>query len=274
MESRPLLDQGHIRLKQCRYGPMVYLVTDQYIGQSLDLYGEFSEGEVALFRQLIRSDWSILDIGANLGAHTVFMAKATGPRGAVHAFEPQRVLFQILCANIALNALGNVYTHQAAVGREAATITIPRLDYTAFQNFGGLALGGWSEGDRAPVITVDSLNLPACHLMKIDVEGMEAAVVAGAEQTIRRCRPLLYLENDRQERSAELIRQLLALEYRLYWHLPPLFNPQNYFGSTENVFGRTVSVNMLGLHASVPQDIRGLPEITNPEDDWRSRLRA
>jgi len=77
----------------------------------------------------------------------------------------------------------------------------------------------------------------------------------GAEQTIRRYRPVLYVENDREEKSAALIRQLLALDYRLYWHLPPLFEPRNYFGVTENVFGRIVSVNMLGLHGSIPQNI-------------------
>jgi len=272
MDSKLLLDQGHVRLKQCRYGPMLYLVTDQYIGQSLDRYGEFSEGEVEVFRQVIRPGWLILDIGANLGAHTIFLAKTTGPRGCVHAFEPQRVLFQMLCANVALNALDNVYTHHTALGREPGMATVPRLDYTVSQNFGSLSLEGWSEGERVPVATVDSLNLPACHLMKIDVEGMEADVLAGAEQTIRRFHPLLYVENDRQPKSAPLIRLVLAMEYRLYWHLPPLFNARNYFGAAENAFGRMVSANMLGVPASVSQEIRGLPEITSPDDDWRRRI--
>ena len=90
MDSRPLLDNGHIRLKQCRYGAMLYLVTDQYIGQSLDRYGEFSEGEVELFRQIVQPGATILEIGANLGIHSVFFAKALGPSGTLHAFEPQR----------------------------------------------------------------------------------------------------------------------------------------------------------------------------------------
>jgi FkbM family methyltransferase len=270
MKSSPLFDNGPVRLKQCRYGAMLYLVTDQYIGQALDRYGEFSEGEVDLFRQLIRPGWTILEIGANLGAHTVFLAKATGPGGVVHAFEPQRVVFQILSANAALNALTNVYTHHAAAGREAGTIQVPRLDYGQFQNFGSLSLGGYSEGDRVPVVTVDSLQLSACHMIKIDVEGMESDVIAGGEQTIRRFRPMLYVENDRREKSAALIAQLLALEYRLYWHLPPMFNPHNHFEAAENVFGGTVSVNMLGLHVSLSQNITGLREIVNPQDTWFS----
>ena len=270
MNRSSLLDNGRIRLKLCRNGPMLYLVTDQYVGQSLDRYGEFSQGEADLFGQLIRPGWTILEIGANLGAHTVLLAKAAGPLGVVHAFEPQRTVFQILCANVALNALDNVYAHHAAVGRAAATIHVPRLNYAAFQNFGGLSLGGYSEGDCVPVITADSLQLPACHMLKIDVEGMEGDVIAGAEQTLRRFAPALYVENDRQEKSAALIEQLLALDYRLYWHLPPLFNPQNYFGNEENVFGNMVSANMLGLHASVSQNVTGFREITSPNDTWSS----
>ena len=122
-------------------------------------------------------------------------------------------------------------------------------------------------------MTVDSLDLPVCHLIKIDVEGMEREVLQGAEQTIRRFRPVLYMENDRPEHSAALIRQVLDLGYRLYWHLPPLFNPQNYFGVAENVFGKIVSVNMLGLPASVPQEVHGLHEITDPDDRRPGELR-
>ena len=269
MDNRPLLDNGPIRLKVGRHGPMVYLVTDQYIGQSLDRYGEFSEHEVDLFRQLVSPGQTILDIGANFGTHTVFLAKAAGQQGRVFAFEPQRVVFQILCANVALNALPNVIAQQTAVGREASTITVPTIDYSVLQNFGGLSLGSWSGGESVSVVTVDSLNLSACHLMKIDVEGMEGDVITGAERTIRQFHPMLYLENDRQEKSAALIGQLLALDYRLYWHLPPLFNSQNYFGVAENVFPGIVSVNMLALPKTMSQDIRGLREITSPSDNWR-----
>jgi FkbM family methyltransferase len=268
MDSKSLLEQGPMRLKVCRHGPMLYFATDQYIGQSLDRYGEFSEGEVDLFRQLVRPGWTVVEVGANLGAHTVFFGQAVGPQGAVLAFEPQRMVFQTLCANVALNALANVYAYHAAAGRQTGTITVPRLNYSVVQNFGGLSLGAWAEGEPVPLMTIDSLPLTACQLIKVDVEGMEGEVLAGAEQTIRRFRPSLYVENDRQEKSAALIAQLLALEYRLYWHLPPLFNPQNYFAATENVFGQIVSVNMIGLHASISQNITGLREITKPEDTW------
>ena len=214
---------------------MLYLSTDQYVGQSFDRYGEFSQGEADLFGQVVQPGMVVLEIGANLGAHTVFLAKATGPQGVVHAFEPQRTIFQILCANIALNALNNVFTYQMAVGRERGIINVPNIDYSVTQNFGGLSLGNWREGYSVHVATIDSLPLLACHFIKIDVEGMEGEVIAGAAQTIRQFRPVLYVENDREEKSAALIRQLLALDYRLYWHNTYLFNPNNYYQSPDNV---------------------------------------
>ncbi len=266
MAHQPLIDRGHIRLKTCRHGTMLYLASDVYIGGSLDRYGEFSEEEAALFGQLVQPGWVVVEVGANLGAHTVVLAKTVGPRGFVIAFEPQRVIFQILCANVAINALGNVYTHQAAVGREPGSITVPPLDYTEVRNYGGLPLGEWTEGESVPLLTIDSLNLPACHFLKIDVEGMEGDVIAGAEETIRRFKPMLYVENDRAEHSAALIGQLQALDYRLFWHTPPLFNPANFFGVAENTFGRAASINMLGFPASKNPKVEGLREVSGPDD--------
>ena len=269
MNSSCLLENGPLRLKRCRHGLMLYLITDKYVGRSLDLYGEFSDGEIDVLRQLIRPGATVLEVGANIGSHTVSLAKATGPSGSVFVFEPQRLIFQILCANLALNALANVYTHRAAVGRKAGASVVPKIDPTSPNNFGGVSLGDWPEGEPVPVMTIDSLGLAACHLIKIDVEGMESDVIAGAEQTIRRFRPVLYLENDQPEKSAALIRQIMALDYRLYWHRPPMFNAENYFGVSDNIFPGIFSINMLCLHASWQHDVTGLREILKPEDRWQ-----
>lgn len=269
MSGEMLFEGERARLRQCRHGPMLYLTADQYVGRSLDLYGEYSEGEVALFRQLVKPGQIVIEVGANMGSHTVFFAKAVGPKGAVLALEPQRELLQILCANVALGGLGNVHTYHAAAGRQPGRTTVPRVDYGAEGNFGGVAVGGSAGGEPVPVMPLDAFRLKACHFIKIDVEGMEGEVITGADATIRSQRPVLYLENDRREQSASLIKQLFALDYRLYWHLPRLFNPDNFLGLAENVFGKTISVNMLGLPKESAQTINGFREITSPEDDWR-----
>ena len=86
----------------------MYLLNDAYIGRSLDVYGEYSEGEIDLFRQLLRPGDVAIDVGANIGALTVAMARLVQPGGAIVAFEPQRAIFDILCDNLRLNGLANV----------------------------------------------------------------------------------------------------------------------------------------------------------------------
>ena len=124
-------------------------------------------------------------------------------------------------------------------------------------------------GDTVPLMTVDSLKLDAVHLMKIDVEGMEADVLAGAKMTIKRHRPVIYLENDRKEKSPSVIRLLQNADYRLWWHLPPLFNPNNHAGNKTNRFGRILSINILAVPKERRADIRDMKEITGPDDWWK-----
>ena len=118
-------------------------------------------------------------------------------------------------------------------------------------------MGGPSE--PVEIVPVDTLGLARCDLLKIDVEGMEGEVLAGATTTITRFRPVLYVENDREEKSAPLIERLLSLDYELFWHLPFLFNPENFFGQTANVFKGIVSINILGVPREAKRSADGLP---------------
>ncbi len=267
-DPEALLSDQHMRLKQCRHGPMLYNALDIYVGRSFDLYGEFSHGEADVFDQVLRPGMVALDVGANIGAHTIVMARAVGPKGVIIAFEPQRVVFQMLCANMALNVLENVRTFHAAAGAEAGEIVVPNINYAASGNFGGVSLGQYENGESVGVRTLDSLSLSQCQFIKIDAEGMENEVLKGAGETLSRFRPVLYVENDRREHSSELIERLFSADYRLYWHRPPLFNPDNFFANSENVFENLVSGNMLCLPKENTTSVAGLPEITSSNVDF------
>jgi FkbM family methyltransferase len=264
-----LLDNPPVRLKRCRHGPMAYLVND-FIGRSLDRYGEYCEGELAILADVLGPGDVAVDVGANIGVHTVCMAQAVGRTGRVVAFEPQRVIHQLLCANVALNGLPNVHAVHAASGAEPGEIVVPPIDYAAAGqfNFGGLELGGWEAGERTPVVPVDALGLAACRFIKVDVEGMELAVLEGAQRTIARCRPVLYVENNRREASPALIAWLTGAGYRPFWHVTPYFNPANHFGETEDVFPNQVAVNLVSLPAE-RGDAADLPEATEPQSWWQ-----
>jgi FkbM family methyltransferase len=247
------------RLKNCRYGPMLYNFHDKYVGRSLDLYGEYSEAEVELFRQIVRPGDVVVEVGANLGAHTIPLAKLTGSRGAVVAFEPQRIVYQTLCANVALNSLMNVFANNAAAGTAEGTLNVPMLDPTRDQNFGGYNLSGHPDGEVVPVLRLDTLQLTSCRLLKVDVEGMELEVLHGATNLIRTFLPALYVENDREERAAELTAFITSLGYDMFAHDPPLFNSANYFNNPENVFSRIVSKNLFCVPSATSHLVKGLP---------------
>jgi FkbM family methyltransferase len=268
-----LVEQPPVRVRRCKHGTIMYFSTDRYIGRSLELYGEYSEGEIDLFQLVVRPGMVALDIGANIGVFTVYLATAVGPSGRVYAFEPQRTLYHVLCGNLALNALGNVTAVHGALGSRPDSIFVPAIDYAKAGNFGGLELAPYREGacagESVSVSTLDSLSLAQCNFIKIDVEGMERDVLAGATQTLVRCRPLLYVENDRAEKSAELIAWLLEHDYRLFWHLPQLFNPNNHFGEKHDAFPRVISINMLGVPRAMNMRME-LHEIVSPDDDWRT----
>jgi FkbM family methyltransferase len=247
---------------------MLALETDQYVTRSIALYGEYCPAEARILKQTITPGMTVVEVGANMGSHSVDMARACAP-GPFYAFEPQPRLFQILCANLALNDIGNALAYPDACGEVEGEAMVPLVDYTQPGNFGGLSLGGTDgPGLAVRVRPLDTLNLAACGLLKIDVEGFEAQVIRGARGTILRCRPVIYIENDRADQQQELISLIAELGYRLYWHMPPLYDPANFNGETNNVFPGIVSLNMFCLPRETSSTVQGAQEI-DPEN-WSS----
>lgn len=256
-----------VKTYQTRSGPMVALRTDYYMTRSLELYGEYCPEEWRMLRQMIRPGMTVVEVGANMGVHSVDLARACAP-GPFFAFEPQPRIFQVLCANLALNDIANAFAYPEGCGEAEGAAIVPAVDYGQQGNFGGLSLQSeGAAGIKVRLRTLDSLELVACHLIKIDVEGFEPQVLRGARETIVRCRPYLYVENDRRENQAELIALVADLGYRMFWHLPPLFDGENFNGVQENIFPGVVSVNMLCVPNERNAVVQGL-EAVDPQN-WR-----
>lgn len=236
-------------LTATRHGLMLASHCDAYVGRSLLTYGEFSQHETDFLSHYLKPGDVVFDIGANVGALTVPLAQVVGPGGVVFAFEPQRIVYQTLCANVALSSLTNVVAFQSAVGDASCgpSLVVPPLDYGKPNNFGGVALGNGEQGEHVPVWTLDESGLPPAAVVKVDVEGMEPEVLKGGRAYITEHKPVLYLESDRTDRRGELLALIDELGYDAWWHCPPLFNPQNFRGVAENVFGEIVSVNLVCL---------------------------
>lgn len=266
---------GFNALVRARHGYLLYNRNDIYIGRAIEAYGEYSELEVVLFRQACGEGDIVVEVGANIGAHTVAFSRMVGAGGRVHAFEPQRVVFQTLCANLALNSITNVECHPVAVASEDSFVLIPDIAYDAMGNFGAVEVGNFEQGHKVPTVRLDAfLDLPRLKFMKVDVEGMECAVIEGARETLQRHKPILYVENDRLEKSRQLIELIGSCGYRLYWHVPPLFNPENFAGSGDNIYPGIASFNMLCVHRSSTLNIDGFDEITDPDAHPLREIRA
>jgi FkbM family methyltransferase len=239
-----------LAIRATAHGEMIFLPQDTFVGRSLACYGQYSEREAEAFRRLLRPGMTALDIGANIGYFTVTMAKLLGAQGRVHAFEPQRLLHRLLCANLAVNACHNATCYLAAVGRESGAALMPRPNYQENANFGGVELAGAGAEIETQVVAIDDLDLPACDFIKVDVEGMEKQALEGAVRTIARCQPLLWVENDRVASARGLVEFIESLGYEAYWQVTPLFEPDNFAHNPENVFGRQSSFNLLAKPAA------------------------
>ena len=261
-----LTGSGFNQVTRGKDGLVLYNRNDALVGRSIERYGEFSPGERELLEQVVKPGAVVVEAGTNSGAHTLLLAQLAGDKGMVLAFEPRRLAFQALCANVALNSIHNVHCRDVALGEAAGTARLP-VDANLLKQAGEAGVG--SAEEEVPVIPLDSLQLTRCDLLKVDMQGRELSVLQGARQTIARHQPLLHVACNQQAKQAALLEHLLTLGYTLYWHTPPLYGPGNWFENPENEFGNAVTAHVLGIHSTVKAEIRGLPKIESPSSDWR-----
>lgn len=156
---------------------------------------------------------TIVDMGANFGLYTLAMARAGAANGCtVHAFEAQRVIAYMVCGTLALNSVENAILHHLAVGNAEGEIDIPKFDYRQISSYGSVEFGEQQKefigqprlpsSEKVRQVSLDGMNLRNVRLMKIDIEGMEEAALAGAKFTIERDRPLCLVEWIKSDKAA------------------------------------------------------------------------
>jgi FkbM family methyltransferase len=154
----------------------------------------------------------IIDIGANNGSFAVDFAHLVGDEGKVYAFEPQRIIYYQLCGNVFMNGLDNVYCYNYALGCVTNTVYMQKADYydKGNVNFGNIKvdnvdkdinkrfheLEGKLKPDKEYVtqMLLDNFEFNDVVFIKIDVQGYELNVVKGAQKTIEKHRPYLFIE--------------------------------------------------------------------------------
>lgn len=207
-------------LLQARYGPMILLKNDTRVCREIEQKGVWCQFELDLLSRFLTSGAVAVDGGAYVGNHTLFFARSVGPAGHVHAFEPQRVVHQLLNGNVALNGLTNVTCYRAALSDSSKDVDFPVPDYVTPNNYGAYGFGLRAPGqERVRAETLDGLKLQRCDLIKLNVQGSELSALQGAFETIESNRPVLYVENDQPDREQNLLNYLKGrLRYQPYRH--------------------------------------------------------
>jgi FkbM family methyltransferase len=196
------------------------------------LFGAFEPSTQYALSKHVKPGMTVLDIGANIGSHTLHMANLVGANGRVYAFEPTAFAYAKLLRNLALNPLlePRVIAQQCfLVGRDFDGV--PQQIYSSWPLVGGSNLhskhlGASKSTDGAFARTLDSILAddgdPAVHVVKLDVDGFECEVVSGAASMMSRHKPIFIMELapyvllERGQSIEQLMSFFAPLGYRFF----------------------------------------------------------
>jgi FkbM family methyltransferase len=139
----------------------------------------------------------LVDAGANIGLVSIPLAQTLKSTGAtIYCYEVQRMMHYALCGSIALNNLENIYAFNYGLGAKEEFLKMPKQDYDKPQDFGMVSLVEDKPGDFefVEIKTIDKLEFHRLDFLKIDVEGMDVAVIQGAKDTIAKHNPWCWVE--------------------------------------------------------------------------------
>ena len=223
------------KLINSHYGPMIINTNDQWIGPSIEQFGSWAADDIELIKSIVeillrdRSQICFYDVGANIGTHTVALARHFENRIRIRSFEAQRQMYYLLCGNVALNGLDNVICEHVAVGDGTAkSIDVLLPDYNKVNNFGGLelidainsdnSLMSKNHTEKVNCVCLDHYN-ESVDFIKLDIEGMECQALQGALHTIQNSRPICFVEVLKSD-IVDIQKFFKNLDYIVYKYKP------------------------------------------------------
>jgi FkbM family methyltransferase len=229
MAGRRLVGLGHSASVR-RGGIDWQLDLCEGIDFSIWLLGSFEPGTIRAYRRLLRPGDVALDIGANIGAHTLHLARAVGPTGRVYAFEPTDFALAKLKANLARNPdlAPRVAVRQTMLVDKAGAAPPPLYaSWPLAKEAPGHSLhrGQKMASAGANAMTLDDFiaaeKIARVDFIKLDIDGFECRALKGARDTLARFRPKMVIELSPHQLAeegddiAELVSLLAAADYRL-----------------------------------------------------------
>jgi len=209
---------------------------DTIIGTSISLFGGWENQYIQLLKELIKTFYlpntpiEIIDAGANIGVYSLALSKIEGFNVKIYAIEAQRLIFQMLNANVALNSIENVWVyHKVLSDRDGDSVPIECPDLNFPANFGAFEIPKnvrnpdydgkkFMSVENVESMKLDSLELKRCALIKLDVEGMENDVLRGSSELLQTTKPILFFE--RHKTDYDQVKIFLRDYGYSIWELP------------------------------------------------------
>lgn len=215
------------------YGLVSGFAADEIIFRHIQKGLIWEPNIVDAIQALVRPGSTCLDVGANIGLHTIAMRMAE-PTSSVISFEPNPYIYPVLHKNLKCDSM--VTVRQIGLGKKKTDLFARSI--TGSNNPGGARLFDYqmdsssSEQDlKVDVLPLDLLNIDDISVIKIDVEGMEMDVILGAKKTIKKQRPALIIEIwdiDNPKLRLKKIRRIERFGYKFKMLSPVdfLFTPK------------------------------------------------
>lgn len=181
--------------KEIAFRNAKYLVptTDSAVVPSM-ISGDYENYELNLFSQILNKGDTVLDIGANIGVYCIEASRKIGDKGKVFSFEPIEENLKLLEHNLKLNNIKNVKIVPYAIGNKQGILKI----YKAKNSIATHSAGAISDNfEEINVTTIDdfvSKSKIKVNLIKMDIEGYEGHAVEGGIKTIKKYKPILFIE--------------------------------------------------------------------------------
>jgi FkbM family methyltransferase len=211
LDRQHLIELSHAGFADGQAPLRMEVIPREVMNKAIFLYGTFEISETRLFQALLRPGMTFIDVGANIGYHTLIGGRMVGPAGAAYAFEPNAVVRERLAANVALNGLDNVKVDGRAMTRQSGTVRfyVSKVEHNdgVSSIIPGAALDG---GHDVACVSLDdfsaSLGGRRVDLLKIDVEGAELDVMEGGRRLLTGVdAPVLLFESFAVEPLLELL---------------------------------------------------------------------
>jgi len=227
---------GMSAVAETRMGIMQYLPDEPIVGDAIGWYGEYLQPQLELLARIVRPGGTMLEAGAGVGEHAIYLGRVLGEAGHLMLYEARPVQQRILRQNLAANGVGNVTVMRRTLGSRS------------------------EEQDVAASVppsheTLDELQLERLDWLKVGASGDALDILGGANETLWRLRPFLFLAARDEQTLREQAERAREFGYRCWRMETALFEATNFNRRETDIFAGAKALALLAIPEEIEVDV-------------------